>query len=446
MIPQDSRSPFRQQRFLETQNNAGDLSPYNAAQATGATHDDNSGQVPVAVDEPSDEIKLGLILGTGPQTSDSGYENQGTFDFPAMLEYDPADGEPANGELWGPKEGSTLLRKAHPGFICIGDADGHYALFNRDFPKGTIRFKLTATLHLASTAAALLLNEDWTSTGTAITVRDPFIAPGCWMGYTDYEGWAIMGDGGIYDIVWMERPALIIYFTLTQDTNTSSGTTATFTTYFQQGDKSRGGSGLVYDVQSLYPRAKTGAKGIAIWNDRTERYEVVVCQQLGFIFKATATTFCPDSTDVTISGFARLNHSLYNQVPDPVPTTAYNRHGLAGRDGDSLTLAFDDVNDRYDIIQCTPHLLKNYDEFRFYRTESGCELQGKGKKFYAYNCNEVFDWETMGAFSGIDVVENVVLSGGQLLQSVVHIYVPCYDEPFTEVIDTTTTCTSSGSS
>lgn len=453
-IPQDTRGPFRQQRWLKTENqDAADLSPNSAAEVTGATHiapgETASGSTELNIEKPSGEIKLGCILGTGLQTSKSGYDSHGTMDFPAYLQYNANDGTPANGEIWGPVAGSTALSKGQPGFVCLGDADATrgVARFNRDFPKGVIRFQLTATLHLAGTAAALLLNEDWTSAGVAITVRDPFTNPGCWMGYSGYQGWAVPGAGGYFDVLWMERPALVIYFTLTQDTNTTSGTTATWTNYFQQGDKQVAASGLVYDVQALYPRAKNGAKGVAVWNDRTERYEVVVCQQMGTLFYASCDTFCPSDSTVGITYLGHYQHSLFNQDPNPAPTVASNFYGLAGRSGDMVLIVYDDVNNVYDIAQVTPHLLKNPTYYRIVCAGDGssAKLQARGDKWYAYNCNETYDWEDVSDGFGtvFDAVNNLVV-GNPVLLGFTQVLVLCTGDSHTENLPTDT-CSSSSS-
>lgn len=458
MSAQDDRSPFRKQRWLFASHDINDASgnppPLSLMQANGASHSATSGESILSIQRAEDGFRLGQILSTHLQTMKASGAH-GTFDFPAYVQYEVSDGDPVAGETWGPKANSRKLHRGYPGFVILGDAhdagSGTYVVWvNRDFDVGAIRFEISADLNLSGGPVdALLLDETWASTGTTIQVRDPFDTPGCWQGYTGYKGWAIRGEDGVYDVLWMERKALVIYFTLTQDTNTSSGTTATFTSYFQQGNKTPGSSGLVYDHQELYPKAKNGAKGIAVWNDDRKRYEVVVCQQMGNHFKAKANaTFCKDANPTVKTGtWAGIQHSPFNQVP-AVPSIN-NYWQLAGRADDDMFVVYDAVANDYKLVQVTPHEFTNYSEYRVdcETTDSGedavivATLQGRGTKFLAYTCDEVSDWDDLGEIG--ENVKNVTLvswDGTTLTGTKVAQVVLCLADPYTFEIDTTEPC------
>lgn len=465
-IPQDSRSPFRQQRWVEALNNTqSDLDSFSLVAITDATRDLTTGQTVLTVDLPSTTTHVALLCCTGPQSIKAGKKGMVTLDFPCYVQYDTAN-TPANGEQWGHTNASVKIAKNHQGFRICGDPDGNIVRVERDTDASLIRFELTADLDRNSTATAKLLDIDWTDTGATITVRDPFTTPGCWQAYTGYKGFAVLGASGIYDVVWMERRALIVYFTLTQDTNTSSGTTCTFTSYFQQGDKlpsttgsPPGTTGLVYDHQELYPKAKNGAKGIAVWNDDRKRYEVVVCQQMGTLFWAKAgENFCPDAETValaTVSGhkIQVIQHSPFNQLPSTEPTSAENWRdpdkGLAGMENDWMLLAYDATRDKYTVVQVTPHEFKNYCEWRVVCNQDADvapKLQARYIKFYAYKCDpelceEKNNWEDVGDIgTKVTNVTAVYWDGLCLTMDQQVQYVLCEYDPSNSNIDCPVEC------
>lgn len=444
MIPQDSRSPFRQQRWVQCRNDSGqDLSPNSLVAVTGALRVSATGATILSIELPTSTTPVALLAATGLQTIKTGQDGHCTLDFPAYVKY--SGGTPANGEQWGHEDGSDSLAPNKTGFRICGDQNGTVVRVMKESAAELVRFELTADLVLAGTATANLLDIEWSDTGTDITVRDPYTSPGCWQGYSGYRGFATMGANGIYDIVWMERMALIIYFTLTQNTNTSSGTTATVTSYFQQGDKDPGGTVLVYDVNSIYPRALSGAKGIAVWNDRTRRYEVLVCQQMGTLFWCDINSdFCPDASSTGITFGGRYQHSPFNQVPNPEPDTGQNFYALAGRANDKALLVFDDVNSTYDIAQVEPHLAEIPTEFRVVcdAMTKTAKLQMRGEKHYDYYCGELFDWKDVATEIGefLENVIDVVWDGVSLKYTKEEQIVFCAFDQTVVTIDTTEEC------
>lgn len=62
------------------------------------------------------------VVFNGPAEVPEGGHGLCTRDFPAFVLYDPADGLPAAGQVWGTKANSWKLRKGQSGFIIHGGA------------------------------------------------------------------------------------------------------------------------------------------------------------------------------------------------------------------------------------------------------------------------------------------------------------------------------------
>lgn len=145
----------------------------------------------------------------------------------------------------------------------------------------TVVFELTATLALGGEAAAVTCDLDageYDTTATAITVVDPYQSPGCWSGVAGYRGVATRNterQDNKFDILWMERKALIVQFELTASVSAGSSAGATVTTYFQHGNKNPGATVTVYDPANIFSTGVSGDKGHAIWNDISGHYEII---------------------------------------------------------------------------------------------------------------------------------------------------------------------------
>lgn len=80
------------------------------------------------VGKPTSNGQLGCYI-VGPQpilpadSEDGEPVGWATFDCPALGAYDPADGAPAIGEVWGPGVGSWLLQRGRAGFLIDGPHD-----------------------------------------------------------------------------------------------------------------------------------------------------------------------------------------------------------------------------------------------------------------------------------------------------------------------------------
>jgi hypothetical protein len=65
----------------------------------------------------------GIFAVNGPDAVADGASGACTRDWPAYALYDDGDGEPANGETWGPGADTFKLRLGNDGFLIVGAAD-----------------------------------------------------------------------------------------------------------------------------------------------------------------------------------------------------------------------------------------------------------------------------------------------------------------------------------
>ena len=206
------------------------------------------------------------------------------------------------------------------------------ALFTlRDCPgtggAGVRRFKLTAGLTLGGSAAAVLQAWDtgaWVDDGDPIVVKDVNQAPGFWQGAANYGGWCVPEEGSDtnYHIVVMEYIAQFIRYELTDDL-VDVDADADITSYSHGIDP--GATTVVYDPSLMFTHwHQTGCKGIAQWNDRAARYEIVVPQLVSMFLRAVLSAdLCDDEpAEVTVS--EAVQQAYYDKMPDPVPLTALN--------------------------------------------------------------------------------------------------------------------------
>lgn len=108
------------------------LPPYAVVRLVSSATDESVGETVwtvAATDEDSDPHVY--VLGNKTLTNASGDRGDAMFWPLGRIAYDPADGEPAINETWGPKAGEYLLRKGYLGFRCAGEADGNTAVFAR---------------------------------------------------------------------------------------------------------------------------------------------------------------------------------------------------------------------------------------------------------------------------------------------------------------------------
>lgn len=106
--------------------------PYAVVRLVSSTSDETVGETVWTVAAPdTDDDPHVYILGNKTLTNASGDRGDAAFLPLGRVAYDPADGEPALNEEWGPKAGEFLLRKGYLGFHVAGEPDGTTAVFAR---------------------------------------------------------------------------------------------------------------------------------------------------------------------------------------------------------------------------------------------------------------------------------------------------------------------------
>jgi hypothetical protein len=204
----------------------------------------------------------------------------------------------------------------------------------------------------------------WVSTGVTIWVYDDYYnAPGFFTGTANYDrGWARFrkkGTGGNpdqYELVWMSGPAHVVRFTLTADRSSGApdeALNATINQYFLYGND-RLQRTTIYFRADMYPRALTGAKGYAVYNDFDDHYEAVVCDQQGTHATALLTQDAC-GTSVSIEDFTISSFWPFSLAPDPLPTTALNINAHCGRSGDIVKLVWLEYLEEWDVYDVTKH-------------------------------------------------------------------------------------------
>lgn len=269
------------------------------------------------VDKPdADEPQcLYLINGHFPTSAGAsgfGYGPHGS----AEVLYDPADGAPQPGEMWGPRD-DWKLRKSGHGFVIFGGARTENGLSIVQAAQTCcgefVRFKLTEDLTTGGTAEAVI--RVYTTTGYqdgpeilvtdwyAITNHAPGSTRGMWQGTTGMEGWARRSEVNAdpdgppeYDIVWMEQYAFDAEATLTE--SLADGTaTAVVTASWHQGIEP-GSTITVHDDRGAFPDTEAGCKASVSRSEYADPnnpdepyYKAVHCTRT--IKKAKATLLVP---------------------------------------------------------------------------------------------------------------------------------------------------------
>ncbi|MGE0606568.1 MAG: hypothetical protein AB7O62_05515 [Pirellulales bacterium] len=242
-----------------------------------------------------------------------------------------------------------------------------------------LRFELSEDLELGDEAEARLLKGTglaWSPDDYPVTVCDWYTQPGMWQGYTGYRGFCVKRFDGDdrYDVIWMETPARSVNFTLTQSL-LSGQADATVDKYYLQGKNPLRGEATtfkVYDPQKLWRRALVGAKGLARWNDRDRRYEVVHCNQQTILCRAQLREKMGSDEGVgQITQVFALTFPPFGQQPNPIPLTAINRYHLAGRIGDQLLIAWDEGAQDWIIAQVQHQKLSVITQIRLRHVDSG---------------------------------------------------------------------------
>lgn len=124
-------------------NNSGETIPaYGCIKITGSTNGVFSATKPDGLCERT------IIAFNGEKPVPNGESGLCSQDFPTFAMYDPADGTPANGELWGPLD-TFELRKYQPGFRIVGDVINTANTVAKIVPDMPRKFKAQLTARTA---------------------------------------------------------------------------------------------------------------------------------------------------------------------------------------------------------------------------------------------------------------------------------------------------------
>jgi hypothetical protein len=135
---------------------------------------------------------------------------------------------------------------------------------------------------------------------------------------------------GIYEIVYMQR---VFPYVIFQSTGARSPSIkfvhATVLNSFGHGNLSipvdNQGRFLVWDEQDLFLDIINGSKGIAIYDEKNDKYRMVIAEQI-VLFATALTDSALDGFTGTIieSSFLPINIALFNKTPPTIPTTVNN--------------------------------------------------------------------------------------------------------------------------
>ncbi len=183
---------------------------------------------------------------------------------------------------------------------------------------------------------------EWTGEGYEINEDVEFVV---YDGYFSHRGWAHsellrgtvgyakhFSDSGRWEIISIEQLPERIEVTLTENMGyTTPGYAAcTVNNYYRGGRDPSAVYGAIFvcDPQGHYPRALSGAKGMATYDPFCNLYILTECQQVCWMMKATAETVEPGDTVINFSG-ATVMLPFTGQAPNPLPTQCNNTFGMA---------------------------------------------------------------------------------------------------------------------
>ena len=138
-------SPFDTQLWHEFVNNgASQIPAYGIVRATGVSIVE-PGRVVLTVDQPNTFGCQANCLVNAPAAVNAGKHGYATRSGPLVALYDTADGTPAFGDAWGPRNGTWKLKKNTGGFFALGvtNTSSGLGLF-APLPMHTFRGKTTA--------------------------------------------------------------------------------------------------------------------------------------------------------------------------------------------------------------------------------------------------------------------------------------------------------------
>lgn len=264
-------------------------------------------------------------------------------------------------------------------------------------PLKLIRFKMTSKLPLGGQGTAIEIGTGatYTEVGEEFPIKDPWDDPGSFRDDIHdvrrdegkgYRGWCwippdadIDSDTGepIREIIWMEHIAKWIDFTLLTDMAGSAEVTVDAYhdgrdpkyTWPDDAPDADDRKVYVYDTQGLFPRALEDGKGIAEYNEREHRYEVVFCdQQVSWMRCNLLANMCSGDS-AALTAHAAVSWSGFGTMPGTLPTTAQNPFALEAASGKKVLIVFNDASEEWEVVQ-TEHVHKEFAKTIYYDADS----------------------------------------------------------------------------
>jgi hypothetical protein len=241
-----------------------------------------------------------------------------------------------------------------------------------------IRFEILKQMDLGgySTAIEVGTAPQYARIGNAFPIKDPFVNPGEWrfdpkgavtpINNRGYYGWCtipanpeIINGVPCREIVYMEQIAKSIRFKLTANmipSNTGYEAEAAVEDWYLGRDPRISNLSnsqqriVVYDTTRNFKRALKDAEGMARYNNREHRYEVVQCNHQAILLSSTLEAMCPSQSTGAVTGYEPMTFPPYGQKPKGLQS-ALNVHSLANGGAAHATLAWDESLEQWVILQ-----------------------------------------------------------------------------------------------
>jgi len=215
-----------------------------------------------------------------------------------------------------------------------------WAVLRLGSPKLFRRFELKTSLAIGGTATAHPL--DWTGAAYAAdTASDNEFTVYDSLGM--YHGWARVAgtrngarglavfhhDREVWEVVDLQHVARSINFTLTEDMGytTSGQAECSINDYYQGLDPTSVFSvNKVYDPQGIHANAKSGAKGKARFDDRSDEYHIVEMEREDAFLQLTlsGSASISSTSETAITGFSALVNSDTSVFDTSSPASGYD--------------------------------------------------------------------------------------------------------------------------
>lgn len=297
---------------------------------------------------------------------------------------------------------------------------------------GMIRFEMLTSLPLGGQGTAIEIGTGptYTRIGSTFPIKDPWLNPGRWrfdprtavsLTNRGYMGWCVIPDNpeivnGVpcREIVHMEQVAKSINFTLRADMIPSGNgyeASATVNAWYQGKDPTKttmadaSGYIVVYDTTNNFRRALKDAKGMARYNEKTHRYEVIQCNQQAILLRSSLAVLCPSDSTAIVNSHEAMTFPPYGQRPLSVPY-AYNIHSLSNASGATGTLAWDESTQQWIVLQ-----VEHIPQYLVYTTDldsSSCSIDHSAHRL---RCSVMTCGEVDLVTSGVAFEQETILTG-----------------------------------